>query len=307
MQHFYNLTDIQLEKSLVSIGSFDGVHLGHQQIILDLVGNARQKNLPAAVITFHPHPQLVINEEKRPYYLTMPEQRAALLGEMGIDYVLTYPFDKDTSLLAAEEFVTLLQERFQFSELWIGYDFALGKDREGNATRLREIGQRLAFDVHEISAYQHEGEIVSSSGIRRKIRAGAVHDAAVLLGRPFEIRGEVIKGDNRGKSLGFATSNLSIAPEMVDIKPGVYACLADIQGEIWKAVTNVGFRPTFGDDVDSVRIEAHLLDFDRDLYGQQLSLRFIDRLRDEMKFEQVDDLIHQVMQDIKKARGILDG
>ncbi len=307
MQHFYNLDDIQLERSIVTIGSFDGVHLGHQQIIRDLVAKARQQKIPAAVITFHPHPQLIIHDEKRPYYLTMPDRRAALLGELGVNYVLTYPFNKQTSLLTAEEFVSLLQKRFQFSELWVGYDFALGKDREGNASRLREIGQRLEFDVHEIPAFKYQGEVVSSSSIRKQIRTGAVREAALLLGRPFEIWGEVIVGENRGKSLGFATSNLSVPPDLVDIKPGVYACLAEIEGEIWKAVTNVGFRPTFGDDVDTVRIEAHLLDFARDLYGQQLGLQFIERLRDEMKFDQVNELIHQVGKDINTARDILEG
>jgi riboflavin kinase/FMN adenylyltransferase len=306
MQHYYKLSDFQLEKSLVSIGSFDGVHIGHQQIIRDLVNKAQEAKLPAAVITFHPHPQLVIHQETRPYYLTMPEQRASLLGSMGIDIVLTYPFNKETSLLPAEEFVSILQDKFQFSELWIGYDFALGKNREGNSTRLKEIGKKLSFNVHEIPPFKHNGEIVSSSGIRRIIRSGDVKNAAVLLGRPFAISGEVIKGDNRGKSLGFATSNLAVSPEIVDIKPGVYACLAEIQGEILKAVTNIGFRPTFGDDVDSVRIEAHILDFSRDLYGQQLKLHFIDRLRDEMKFEQIDDLVHQVMADKDKARRILE-
>ncbi|MFV1949730.1 MAG: bifunctional riboflavin kinase/FAD synthetase [Anaerolineales bacterium] len=306
MQHFYDLTDIQLEKSFVSIGSFDGVHLGHQQIIQDLVEKAGQAKIPTAVITFHPHPQLIIHDEKRPYYITMPEQRAALLGQMGIDFVLTYPFDKDTSSLPAEEFVTTLQERFHFSELWIGYDFALGKNREGNSNRLKEIGGKLSFEVHEIPAFKHQGEIVSSSGIRKKIRVGDVKSAASLLGRPFEIRGKVVKGDNRGKSLGFATSNLSVSPEMVDIKPGVYACQAEIQGEILKAVTNIGFRPTFWEGVKSALIEAHILDFSRDIYGQQLGLRFYDRLRDEKKFDQVNDLIHQIKVDIDLARSILE-
>ena len=164
MQHFYNLTDIQLEKSYVSIGSFDGVHLGHRRIIQDLVYKAGLAKVPAAVITFHPHPQLIIHDEKRPYYLTMPEQRASLLGQIGVDYVLTYPFDKDTASLPAEEFVTTLQERFQFSELWIGYDFALGKNREGNSPRLKELGGKLSFEVHEIPAFKYQGEIVSSSG-----------------------------------------------------------------------------------------------------------------------------------------------
>jgi riboflavin kinase/FMN adenylyltransferase len=306
MQHFHDLSDIRLEKSLVTIGSFDGVHLGHQQIIRDLVEKSHELGYPAAVITFHPHPQLVIKSEFRPYYLTMPEQRARLLGEMGVDLVLTYPFDKKTSQLSPESFISMLLDSFHFSELWVGYDFALGKDREGNPDRLKQLGLRYSFSVHEIPAFIYEGELVSSSGIRKKIREGDLRSAALLLGRPFEIVGEVIKGDNRGKSLGIATSNLAVPPEVVDIKPGVYACWAEVGGEIHPAVTNIGFRPTFGSDLVSPRIEAHLLDFSRDLYGQELKLRFIERLRDEMKFEQVSDLIRQIQLDITRARSILE-
>jgi len=306
MQHYHNLTDLQLKNSLVTIGSFDGVHIGHQQIIQDLVGRSQKAGIPTAVITFHPHPQLVINEDSRPYYLTMPEDRACLLGKMGVDFVLTYPFDREVSQLSAESFVSGLHERFHFSELWVGYDFALGKDREGTPDRLKELGEKFGFSVHEIPAYEYEGELVSSSSIRKKIRDGDVKGAAKLLGRPFEITGDVIKGENRGKSLGFATSNLSVPPEVVDIKPGVYACEAELDGEKFNAVTNIGFRPTFGDGIDSPRIEAHLLDFSRDLYGQQLMLSFIDRLRDEMKFEKVSDLIQQIRSDVERARYILE-
>lgn len=306
MQHYQRLNDIQLENSLVTIGSFDGVHLGHQQIIRDLVRNAGEDGVPAAVITFHPHPQLVIKNESRPYYLTLPDQRARLLGELGVDLVLTYPFDRETSQLTAEAFTSKLLERFNFTELWIGYDFALGRDREGNAAKLRELGLRLGFQVHEVPPYSFQGELVSSSGIRKQIREGNLKAAAQLLGRPFEVAGEVIRGDDRGKSLGFATSNLAVPPEVVDIKPGVYACWAEIGGKVHAAVTNVGFRPTFGPDLTAPRIEAHLLDFSGDLYGQELRLGFVDRLRDELKFEKASDLVQQIHQDIARARQILD-
>lgn len=307
MQHFHDLTEINLDQSLVTIGSFDGVHLGHQQIIKALINRSKKLGFPAVVITFHPHPQLVIKNEIRPYYLTLPEQRALLLGEQGIDYVLTHSFDKKTSRLSAEEFVISLHDRLHFRELWVGYDFALGRDREGTPGYLSELGRKHGFSITEIPAFHYQGELVSSSLIRKKVRAGDVKAASRLLGRPFQVIGSVVRGENRGKSLGFATSNLDVDPEMVDIKPGVYACRAETRGEVFSAVTNIGFRPTFGKDLESPRLEAHLLDFSRDLYGENLKLSFIDRLRDEMKFDQISQLIDQIQADIGKARIILEG
>ena len=305
MQHFHDLKQISLKASLVTIGSFDGVHIGHQQIIHSLVDRALEDGKPAVVVTFHPHPQLVLKDEIRPYYLTMPEKRAQLLGELGVDVVLTYPFTKETSRMDPEEFISLLHKHLKFSELWIGHDFALGRDRQGTPSRLREIGQDYQFSVSEIKAFFKDGELVSSSLIRSKIRSGEIRKAAELLGRPFEVSGEVIKGENRGKSLGFPTSNLDVPPEMVDIKPGVYACEAIVGGKTYPAVTNVGYRPTFGDDLEAPRIEAHLLDFSGDLYGDFMDLVFIDRLRDEMKFSQVNDLVDQVGRDVEQARKML--
>jgi len=307
MQHFSDLQNISLEGSLVTIGSFDGVHIGHMQIIRALVNQAHQADLPAVVVTFHPHPQLVLKDESRPYYLTMPEKRAQLLGELGIDFVLTYPFTAETSQMNPEDFISRLHKHLKFSELWVGYDFALGKDRRGTPSYLSDLGQVYMYKIHEIPAYSHEGELVSSSLIRNKIRTGQIRKAAQLLGRPFEIGGEVIEGENRGKSLGFATSNLDVDPEIVDIKPGVYACRATICGKTYSAVTNVGYRPTFGEDLEAPRIEAHLLDFSGNLYGDWMDLVFIDRLRDEMKFSQVNDLVEQIGSDVERAREILAG
>jgi len=307
MLHFHNLDNIQLENSWVTIGSFDGVHVGHQQIIRNLVEGAHRAGLPAAVITFYPHPQLVIHQESRPYYLTLPEERAQLLGSLGVDIVLTYPFNQKTSQMTALDFISMLHARFNFSELWVGHDFALGRNREGTPDRLRELGGQFGFKVHEIPPYTLQDELVSSSRIRKYLRDGNVREAAVLLGRPFEITGMVVKGENRGKSLGFATSNLMVDKEMAAIKPGVYACLAKVQGETWQAVTNIGFRPTFGEGIQTPRVEAHLLGFSKDLYGEQLVLSFIERLRDEKKFNQVSDLIAQIKEDIAQAQRVLAG
>jgi len=305
MQHFHNVEEIHLEQSWLTIGSFDGVHLGHQQIIHDLVKGAHDNGQPAVVVTFHPHPQLIIKEDRRPFYLTLPAKRAQLLGDLGVDIVLTYPFSRETSQMRAEEFIALLHRRLQFSRLWVGYDFALGRNREGDPAFLKNLGQQFGYSLKEILPYSIDGELVSSSRIRKSIREGEMRETAAYLGRSFEVTGTVVVGANRGKSLGFATSNLDVPQEMVDIKPGVYACLTDVDGQTWKAVTNIGFRPTFGEGLLSPRIEAHLLGFSGNLYGEELSLRFVERLRDEMKFDQVSDLQAQIKVDIAQALQLL--
>jgi len=306
MQHIYTVEDIQLEDSWLTIGSFDGVHLGHQQIIHALVDQAHKNNQPSVVVTFHPHPLLVIKEETRPFYLTLPEKRAQYLAELGVDYVLTFNFSKETSLLSAEAFIRVLHQQFHFSQFWVGHDFALGKNREGTPDRLKELGGLFGYELKEIPPFYVKEELVSSSRIRRSIREGNMREAAEFLGRSFQISGRVISGENRGKSLGFPTLNLEVPKEMVNIKPGVYACQAEVRGKSWKAVTNIGFRPTFGGGIKKPRIEAHLLDFSRDIYGEQVSLDFIDRLRDEMKFDRVSALTAQIQSDIDETLQILE-
>ena len=305
MQYFQNLKEIKLEDCWLTIGSFDGVHLGHQQIINPLVTGAHNLGLPAVVVTFHPHPLLVIKEEIRPFYLTLPEERAQILGGFGVDFVLTYPFSKTTSNINASDFIDDLFTHLQFTRLCIGHDFALGKDREGDPSTLKELGEIYGYELHEVSPYVLNEEIVSSSLIRRKIREGEIEGANQLLGRPFEITGTVESGANRGKSLGFATSNLDVPEEVVDVKPGVYVCWAEVKGEIWQAVTNIGYRPTFSEGLTSPKIEAHLLDFSGDLYGEKMKLRFIERLRNEMKFEEISSLQAQINEDIAKTKAIL--
>jgi riboflavin kinase/FMN adenylyltransferase len=305
MQHIHDLSEVKLDRSRLTIGSFDGVHLGHRQIIQSLVEGAEDAGVPSVVVTFFPHPQFILRGESRPYYLTLPDKRAQLLAELGVDYVFTYPFNEEISRLSARDFISSLYGNFHFQELLIGYDFALGKDREGNSDLLNKIGKELGYNVQVIAPYQIAGELVSSSRIRKLIREGDVRSANEMLGREFSISGQVIKGDNRGKSLGFATCNLDVHQEVVDIKGGVYASRGLVGGKLWPAVTNIGFRPTFGEDLSKSRIEAHLLDFSNDLYGQDVELFFVDRLRDEMKFSEVDDLVTQIQKDIDHTRQIL--
>lgn len=303
--HYSSLTDIQLIESWLTIGTFDGVHLGHQHLVRSLVARAHADNLPAVVVTFHPHPTLVLRGGKSSHYLTLPEKRAELLGELGVDFVITHPFNREVSQLTADEFIARLHKSLAFSHLWIGHDFALGKDREGNPERLGELGQQYGFEVKQISAYQLDGEVVSSSLIRDLLRAGEAENAAHYLGRPFSVRGEVIGGDQRGKSLGFATANLDVPDQMVGLSRGVYACRALVSGTTHLAVTNIGYRPTFDQPGGVPRIEAHLLDFEQDIYGQTMELFFLSRLRGEKKFDEIQELQDQVQRDITLARKIL--
>jgi len=304
MEHYKGLDKVRLDSSWVTIGTFDGVHLGHQQIVAGLVEHAHQAGQPAVVITFHPHPKIVLGRESRPFYLTLPEKRAQLLGEIGVDVVVTHPFTRKTSRLTAKEFVSRLHRRLHFSQLWIGHDFALGKDRKGNAERLRELGNESGFILKKIPALSLDGKLVSSSLIRRLLREGNVSQAAEYLGRPFSLPGEVIPGDSRGKNLGFPTSNLDVPEDLVALSPGVYACYVEMEGKSWQAVTNIGYRPTFGGQEERTHIEAHLLDFNQEIYGKEMELFFIERLRPEKKFSQVSELQSQIRKDILRARQI---
>lgn len=306
MRHYYSLQDADLSHSWVTIGTFDGVHLGHQKIIRGLVENAHQEGQPAVVVTFHPHPKLVLGKEKRAFYLTLPETRAELLHDLGVDVVITHPFNDSVSQLSARDFVSRLDAHLGISKLWVGYDFALGKDREGDAETLRQLGIEFGFTLHQVEPHHVEGELVSSSSIRSLLRKGKVQQASRLLGRLFQLRGEVVGGDKRGKDLGFPTANLDVPREMIQVKSGIYATYTIVEGERMPSVTNVGFRPTFDDALDFPVVETYILDFSGDLYGQQLQLEFHTFLRDELKFDSVPDLIEQMHRDVEHTRQVLD-
>lgn len=307
MQHIYGLQDADLSGVWLSIGSFDGVHLGHQSIINKLTAGAHAAGAPAVVLTFYPHPSVVLQGPRESFYLTTPEEKARLLGEMGVDLVITHPFDRNVAQLSAEDFLRKLMESLGFEQLWVGYDFSLGRNREGNLSKLIEIGKDPAynFKVHEVSALSLKGDVVSSSRIRKLLEAGDVEAAAGLLGRPFVITGDVITGDKRGRTLGIPTANLNISKERVVPGAGVYAGYVAIAGKFYRSVTNIGVRPTFEDQPVAPRVETHILDLDEDLYGESLSVRFEKRLRGEMRFESVEALVAQIHLDIKTTREVL--
>lgn len=305
MGHFWSLEEIQLNDAWLTIGSFDGVHRGHQEIIHYLTGGANAAGAPAVVLTFFPHPAVVLGKRQDPFYLTSPVERAELLEKFGVDMVITHPFNLQVAQTSARDFVSEIYNHLHFSHLWVGHDFALGRGREGNVPTLQKFGEELGYQLHVLEPVKAGSEVVSSSLVRKALADGDVEQAAHLLGRPYRIPGKVIHGDGRGRSLGIPTANLEIWAERAIPKAGVYVCQAQVDGKSWGAVTNIGIRPTFENQPASPRVETHLLEFDRDLYGQEISLEFISRLRDEQRFSSVQELVDQIHQDIELARKAL--
>jgi riboflavin kinase/FMN adenylyltransferase len=290
--------------AFVTIGNFDGIHLGHQHIIKMLIKEARQDNRKAAVITFDPHPQMVLHPEKRPFYLiTSIEEKIKLLEKLGVDAVVLIPFSLKFSKMTAEDFVCqILSDSLHIKKIFIGYDYTFGKDKVGNAAFLVDFGNRLGFDIDIINAIRVDDTIVSSTRIRNAILEGDVKTVIAPLGRPYNLSSIVIEGNRRGGSLGFHTAN--IKPDKVLIPAyGVYAVIVHLEGIRYRGVSNIGVNPTFDDE--RLSIEVHLLDFDRDIYGKSLEVLFIDRIRDEVKFADPEKLVAQVKRDIEKAEAIL--
>ncbi|MBI3737938.1 MAG: bifunctional riboflavin kinase/FAD synthetase [Chloroflexi bacterium] len=304
MIHVHSLGELRLQNSWLTIGVFDGVHRGHQQIIQKLTAGAQKVNAPAVVLTFHPHPATVLGRGEVKC-LTTPEERAELLSALGVDVVITYPFNQSVAQLTAHEFMAQLKEHLGLKHLLTGYDFALGHGREGNAARLAEIGREMGYEVEVIPAVSDESGVISSTEIRKLVRVGDVAEAGKLLGHFYSLHGPVVHGDHRGRAIGFPTANIQYQIEKVIPANGIYACWLYVGSEKYAAMTNVGVNPTFTPDKRTSNVEAYILDFDRDLYGQEVRLEFVQRLRDEMKFETVDALIKQIQLDVEKGRGIL--
>lgn len=307
MNHVTRLEDIQLEQpSMITIGVFDGVHLGHQTLIRQLVADAHDSGWQAVVLTFYPHPDVIIHDIQDPYYLTTPEQRAELLGEMGVDVVVTHPFNNEIRHIRAADFADKLVKHLNMKCLRVGSDFVMGYKREGNVAYLTELGKERGYDVRPLELVKAEGDVkhISSTAIREFLAKGAVADAAHLLGRSYSVEGEVIKGDQRGRLIGFPTANMAVWDQQVLPAYGVYTAWVTLGDERFMAVTNVGVRPTF--DGDTVTVEPHILDFDRDIYGETLRLTFEKRLRGEQKFDGIDSLKAQLNFDIVQGRALLE-
>jgi riboflavin kinase/FMN adenylyltransferase len=306
MQHYSILESASLKNSWLTIGTFDGVHRGHQAILTELVAGAHAKNCPAVVLTFHPRPAAVLQGLSGPFYLTSPDERAEQMARLGVDVVFTLPFTREIAATTAEDFMRRLREHLDVRVLLVGEDFALGRGREGNIERLQQLGQILGYEVRSLNRVTANGQPISSTRIRSLLTEGDVAAAADMLGRLYRLQGEVVHGDGRGRTIGIPTANVAFWDEQMLPANGVYACRATWQGQSWAAATNVGLRPTFSGE-KALSVEAHLLNFKGDIYGQQLRLDFLHRLRGEQKFPSVEALIEQIRRDIEETRSRFEG
>ncbi|MBM3190088.1 MAG: bifunctional riboflavin kinase/FAD synthetase [Chloroflexi bacterium] len=285
---------------VLTIGTFDGVHLGHQHLLRELVSHAQQTERLSAALTFYPHPRAVLQPGARLTYLSTPEERAAIIESLGVGLLVLLPFSPQLAEMPAEDFVKLLYERLCMRELWVGEGFAMGRNREGNTAQLRAIAPQVGFTLRTVEPYLVGGEPVSSTRIRQLLAQGRVDQVAQLLGRDYAVSSYVIRGAQRGRTLGFRTANLSVSEERALPLDGVYAVRVTVDGQPYAGVANVGIRPTF--DSGGRLLEVHLLDYEGDLYDCPIQVAFVQRLRAERRFDDGQALALQISRDIRAAR-----
>lgn len=293
--------------SVISVGTFDGVHAGHRAIMDTVAEKAEKQGGRSVIVTFDPHPRNIINPgEEGIKLLTTLEERAEILEELGIDLMVVIPFDRDFSLLSSEEFVRdIIYDKIGVSEFVIGYDHQFGRNREGTIETIEKIGEELDFDTYVVSKREVGAKTVSSTAIRNAIsEEGNMRQAAEFLQRPYRLNGMVVHGDKRGKEIGFPTAN--IKPEhnkKIIPKNGVYAVRLRINGDWYDGMMNIGTRPTFEGQTQT--LEVHLFNFNEDIYGKEVQVRFYERIRDEKKFSGKEELVEQLGNDKKEVREIL--
>lgn len=291
----------------LAIGVFDGVHLGHEAVIRRALNDAQIGHGTAVVVTFDPHPARVLRPQQAPRLLTSTVHKVRLIKALGIEYLLTVPFDATFAETPATRFIRqLVAAAHPLREICVGYEWCFGRGREGNLELLRTLGDEMGFDEVGVQAVQVDGTIVSSTLIRAAVEVGDLSGAARLLGRPYSILGTVVKGDQLGRKLGFPTANLSAHSEQFPPN-GVYAVEAEWRDERLKGVVNIGVRPTIENAGGQRVLELHLFDFDRDVYGEDIEVTFRSFIRGEKKFAGLDELKAQIARDAKAAQVMLEG
>jgi riboflavin kinase/FMN adenylyltransferase len=304
MKVIRDLNRVQVDRDTVlTIGAFDGLHLGHQDLLRRLVRRARQTDRLSGVLTFDPHPRALLSPTNNALCLTTTDDKTAILQQWGLDLLIVLPFTPELARTSARAFMQILVSSLRMSELWVGWDFALGREREGDVRTLRTIGKSMGYAVHEIEPVLDGGVLVSSTRIRNLLAAGSVREAGELLGRYYALQGRVVRGKGRGQQLGFPTANLEPAQACVVPETGVYAAYVLVGNARYLAAVNIGARPTFGDAEQLV--EAHLLDFDGDLLGQRIIIQLVERLREQRRFAGADALSAQIARDVARAREVL--
>ena len=309
MELIENIDQIQTpyKNAVITIGNFDGVHIGHQALFHEVMEKADALDGTSIVMTFEPHPSRVLKQNNHPPLITLYEQKVELIESSGIDVLICIPFTKEFAQISAKTFVEdILHTRIGMKAIIVGEDYTFGKNREGNLDLLQTLARNLGFEViltQWIQMANGQPGRISSTKTRKLVRAGKVEDAQKLLGRHYQIRGTVITGLNRGgKLLGFPTANINLIDELCP-RTGIYAVTVAYGGKLFKGVANIGYSPTFDDK--GFAVEVHILDFNDDIYGQKIFINFVKRIRDEIKFSDIADLIDQINKDIVKAREIL--
>lgn len=300
-----NLTDLKLDGPLVlAIGTFDGVHRGHVYLLSQARARAREHGMAFAIITFDPAPALVLRPGSTNYQITDREVKIRLLRELEPDLLGVLPFTVEFAALSAKDFIDALEAGLTLAEMWMGDDFRFGHDREGGIPYLLERAKQAEFAVHVVARQGTDAGAagVGSSAVREALRSGDIKVAQAMLGRDFELSGTVVRGAGRGRGLGYPTANLHIPAAQIIPAAGVYAALAHLSAEHFAAAVSIGTNPHF--DGTETSVEAHLLDFDRDIYGQSLRVIFLERLRDQARFESLDALLGQMAHDVSRTRAI---
>jgi riboflavin kinase/FMN adenylyltransferase len=293
------------EPLVATIGNFDGVHLGHQAILVSVTAAAKARAAPSIVVTFDPHPLAVVAPSRRPKLIQTRRQKLETLESSGVDSVLILPFDRELASLTGEEFFgDYLAARLRLAAVHVGRNFRFGRARSGDLAALEAIGRARGFTVVGVPHVEIEGETVSSSAIRSAVECGEVERARAMLGRPYGVTGLVVRGDGRGRRLEFPTANVAVENELLP-RRGVYVTETAVFATRFPSVTNVGVRPTFGGT--TLTVETHLLDVDEDLYDERLDVRFLARLRDERKFNGVNELADQIARDRAAAHSFFSG
>lgn len=301
MKIFHGTENANIQKpTVLTLGVFDGLHLGHQLIMQTVVERAKAAKAVPTAITFDPHPRAVLHPESAPPLLQTLDQRLANLEVLGIEQAIVIPFSREFASLPAEEFLAdIVHDRLHAKEVYLGKGFAFGKGRGGNIELLRKMSSELGFVADEVPEVRLRGHRISSSRIRERLAAGRVNLVRRMLGRPYGVEGVIIRGNRRGHTIGFPTANLKPHNRVIP-KFGVYATATLVDGTWRRSITNIGVRPTFEQDADP-SIETYIFDFDEELYGDVLRVRFLHRIRDERKFNGIDELKAQIEKDTQRA------
>ena len=310
MKILHNLLDIPREKGEfpaigLTIGNFDGVHIGHRELLKKIKADCKAKGLLFVVVTFIPHPQKILQPDKERFLINSYEHRRELLKRLGVDILVEMKFTRDFSTLKPDEFLSqYLLSYPNLKDFYLGYDFAFGANKEGDHDLVHSICRPHGVEVEIQPKFEFHGQVVSSSLIRERLHSGRIDEVESILARPFHLEGVVVKGEGRGKKIGYPTANIQVSPDLIVPQKGVYVTRTVYKGMTYQSVTNIGNNPTFKDG-NQLHIETNLFDFNTDIYGEMLDIQFLHKIRDEKKFPTVNDLIQQIKNDVESAKAYL--